>query len=171
MTFSGLASKPVATVVSVVVSKLVTTVSLTLASKPVMDFLVEPQNQGGEGFFGLVLKTGSYGLVICASKLSRQFLGLCIKIKQATVYRLRHQTDRRATAWDMRRDLTACFVWKQAGLGFSVWPQDWQRCEGGWYTWHHRGGCVESILKMDGSCDGPRRTRLPLLCRFLCIRP
>jgi hypothetical protein len=32
-------------------------------------FLVEPQNQGGGGFFGLGLKTGSYGLVIWASKL------------------------------------------------------------------------------------------------------
>jgi hypothetical protein len=28
------------------------------------DFLVEPQNQGGGGFPGLGLKTGSYGLVI-----------------------------------------------------------------------------------------------------------
>jgi hypothetical protein len=34
------------------------------------DFLVEPQNQGGEGFLGLGLKTGSYGLVILASKSS-----------------------------------------------------------------------------------------------------
>jgi hypothetical protein len=31
-------------------------------------FLVEPQNQGGVGFFGLGLKTGSSGLVIWASK-------------------------------------------------------------------------------------------------------
>jgi hypothetical protein len=31
-------------------------------------FLVEPQNQGGEGFSGLGLKTGSSGLVIWASK-------------------------------------------------------------------------------------------------------
>jgi hypothetical protein len=31
-------------------------------------FLVEPQNQGGGGFPGLVLKTGSFGLVIWASK-------------------------------------------------------------------------------------------------------
>jgi hypothetical protein len=27
-------------------------------------FLVEAQNQGGGGFLGLVLKTGSYGLMI-----------------------------------------------------------------------------------------------------------
>jgi hypothetical protein len=31
-------------------------------------FLVKPQNQGGEGFPSLGLKTGSYGLVIWASK-------------------------------------------------------------------------------------------------------
>jgi hypothetical protein len=31
-------------------------------------FLVEPQNQGGGGFPGLGLKTGSFGLVIWASK-------------------------------------------------------------------------------------------------------
>jgi hypothetical protein len=44
-------------------------------------FLVEPQNQGGGGFFGLGLKTGSYGLVIWASKSPRWFLGLGLKIK------------------------------------------------------------------------------------------
>jgi hypothetical protein len=27
-------------------------------------FLIEPQNQGGGGFFGLCIKIGSYGLVI-----------------------------------------------------------------------------------------------------------
>jgi hypothetical protein len=32
-----------------------------LASKLVVGFLVEPQNQGGEGFPGLGLKTGNYG--------------------------------------------------------------------------------------------------------------
>jgi hypothetical protein len=34
-------------------------------------FLVEPQNQGSGGFPGLGLKTGSYDLVIWASKLLR----------------------------------------------------------------------------------------------------
>jgi hypothetical protein len=52
MVFAGLASKPV------------TTVSLGLASKPTMGFLVESQNQGGGGFSGLDLKTSSSGLVI-----------------------------------------------------------------------------------------------------------
>jgi hypothetical protein len=65
---SGLASKPVATVFSSLASKLVATVSFGLASKPVVGFLVEPQNQGGGGFLGLGLKIGSSGLVIWASK-------------------------------------------------------------------------------------------------------
>jgi hypothetical protein len=39
-----------------------------LASKPVVGFLVEPQKQGGGGFPGLCLKTGSSGLLIWVSK-------------------------------------------------------------------------------------------------------
>jgi hypothetical protein len=62
--FSDLASKPVAMVFSSLTSKSVVTLSLGLASKSVVSFLVEPQNQGGGGFSGLGLKTGSYGLVI-----------------------------------------------------------------------------------------------------------
>jgi hypothetical protein len=46
----------------------VATVSLDLASKPAISFLVEPQNQGGGGFPGLGLKTGSSALVSWASK-------------------------------------------------------------------------------------------------------
>jgi hypothetical protein len=64
----GLASKPVAMGFSSLASKLVATVSPGLASKSVVGFLVEPQNQGGVGFSGLSLKTGSYGLVIWVSK-------------------------------------------------------------------------------------------------------
>jgi hypothetical protein len=45
-------------------SKLVATVSPGLALKPVVGFLVKPQNQGGGGFSNLGLKTGSSGLVI-----------------------------------------------------------------------------------------------------------
>jgi hypothetical protein len=65
---SGLASKPAATVFTGLASKLVATVSPGLTSKSAVDFLVEPQNQGGGGFFGLDLKTGSFGLVIWTSK-------------------------------------------------------------------------------------------------------
>jgi hypothetical protein len=83
----------VATVFSSLSSKLVATVSPGLASKPVVGFLVEPQNQGGGGFPGLGLKTGSSGLVIWASKSPRQFLGLGLKTKQASVCRLRRKTD------------------------------------------------------------------------------
>jgi hypothetical protein len=39
-----------------------------MASKPMVDFLIEPQNQGGGGFPDLGLKIGSYGLVIWALK-------------------------------------------------------------------------------------------------------
>jgi hypothetical protein len=68
MVSGGLASKPDVTVFSSLTSKLVTTVSPGLASKPAVGFLVEPQNQGGGGFPSLGLKTGSFGLVIWASK-------------------------------------------------------------------------------------------------------
>jgi hypothetical protein len=61
---SGLTSKSAATVFSSLTSKLVATVSPGLTSKLVVGFLVEPQNQGGGGFPGLSLKTGSSGLVI-----------------------------------------------------------------------------------------------------------
>jgi hypothetical protein len=81
--FPGLASKPVATVFSSLALKLVATVSPGLASKPVVGFLVEPQNQGGGGFPSLGLKTGSFGLVIWASKSPRRFLGLDLKTKWA----------------------------------------------------------------------------------------
>jgi hypothetical protein len=108
-----LASKPAATVFSSLPSKLVVTVSTGLASKPVVGFLVEPQNQGGGGFSGLGLKTDSSGLVISASKSPQQFLSLCLKTKWASVYRLCHETDEGRSARDTRRDLAACFVWKQ----------------------------------------------------------
>jgi hypothetical protein len=98
-------------------SKLVATVSLGLASKPVVNFLVEPQNQGGGGFPGLGLKTDSSGLVIWASKSPQQFLGLGFKTKQA--YRLRHKIDGGRSVRDTRRDLAACLTWKQVWLGFS----------------------------------------------------
>jgi hypothetical protein len=52
MVFSSLASKSVAMF------------SLGFASKPMMSFLVEPQNKGGGGFPGLGLKTGSNDLLI-----------------------------------------------------------------------------------------------------------
>jgi hypothetical protein len=77
--FTGLTSKPVATVFASLASKLVATVSPGLALKPAVDFLVEPQNQGGGGFPSLRLKTGSSGLVIWVSKSPRWFLGLGLK--------------------------------------------------------------------------------------------
>jgi hypothetical protein len=73
--------KTTRTVFSSLTSKLVATVSPGLASKPVVGFLVEPQNQSGGGFPDLDLKTDSSDLVIWASKSSRRFLGLCLKTK------------------------------------------------------------------------------------------
>jgi hypothetical protein len=61
------------------------TVSLSLALKPVVSFLVEPQNQGGGGLPGLDLKTNNYSLVIWVSKSPQRFFGLDLKIKRATV--------------------------------------------------------------------------------------
>jgi hypothetical protein len=61
------------------------TVSPDLVSKPVVGFLVEPQNQGGVGFPDLAIKTDSSGLAICASKSPRRFLGLGLKTKQTSV--------------------------------------------------------------------------------------
>jgi hypothetical protein len=116
--FSDLASKPVAMVFSSLASKLVAMVSPSLASKRAVSFLVEPQNQGGGGFPGLGLKTGSSGLVIWASKLPRRFLGLGLKTKWASVCQLRHKTDRGWSVRDMCRDLAACFARKQVWLGF-----------------------------------------------------
>jgi hypothetical protein len=94
------------------------TVSSDLASKPTLGFLVEPQNQGVGEFSGLVLKTGRSGLMIWASKSPRRFLGLGLKTKQALIYRLRHKTNGGRSARDTRRDLAACFGWKQVWLGF-----------------------------------------------------
>jgi hypothetical protein len=71
----------------------VATVSLSLASKSAIGFLVGPQNQGDGGFSGLGLKTSSSGLVIWASKSPRRFLDLDLKIKQASVYRLHNKTE------------------------------------------------------------------------------
>jgi hypothetical protein len=80
---------------------LVATVSPGLASKSVASFLVEPQNQGGGGFFGLGLKTVSFGLVIWASKSPRRFLDLSLKIKWVSVYRLHQKINGGWSARDM----------------------------------------------------------------------
>jgi hypothetical protein len=98
----GLTAKPAAMVFSSLASKLVATVSLGLTSKLVVGFLLEPQNQGGGGFPGLGLKTDIFGLVIWASKSPRRFLGLDLKIKQASVCRLRQKTDGGRSTWDTR---------------------------------------------------------------------
>jgi hypothetical protein len=109
----------VVTVFSSLASKLVAMISSGLASKSAVGFLIELQNQGGGGFPGLGLKTGSSGLMIWASKSPRQFLGLSLKTKQTSVCRLRHKINGWRSARDTRRDLVTCFAWKQIWLGFS----------------------------------------------------
>jgi hypothetical protein len=116
--FSDLASKPVAMVFSSLTSKLVPTVSPSLTSKPTDGLLFEPQNQCGGWFPGLDLKTGSSGLVIWASKSLRLFLGLCLKTKGTSVYRLRHKIDGGRSTRDTRKDLATYFAWKQVWLEF-----------------------------------------------------
>jgi hypothetical protein len=97
---SGLASKPVATVFSSLTSKPMTMIYPALASKLAVSFLVEPQNQGGGGFPGLDLKTGSFSLVIWASKSPQRFLCLRLKTKWASACQLRHKTDGGRSARD-----------------------------------------------------------------------
>jgi hypothetical protein len=76
--FTGLASKPVAMVSSDLISKSAVTVSPSFTPKPVVGFLVEPQNQGGGGFLGLDLKIGSFDLVIWVSKPSKLQFVSCV---------------------------------------------------------------------------------------------
>jgi hypothetical protein len=86
------------------------TVSFDLTSKPVAPVLMVWAQNHSLRFSGLGLKTGNYGLMICASKSPQHFLGLCLKTKWAMVYRLRHKTNGRRMARDMHRDLAACFA-------------------------------------------------------------
>jgi hypothetical protein len=67
-------------------SKLVATISPALASKPVIGFLVEPQNQGGGGFSGLGHKIGISDLVIWTSKLPHRDLAACFTWKQVWLW-------------------------------------------------------------------------------------
>jgi hypothetical protein len=109
--FFDLASKPVAMVFSDLATKSVATISPGLALKPVVNFLVEPQNQDGGVFSILCLKTDSCSLMIWASKSLRRFLSLVLKTKRGTVCRLRHKTDgRMKMVRDTRRDLVVCFA-------------------------------------------------------------
>jgi hypothetical protein len=62
------------------------------------------------------------------------FFGLGLKTKLASVCRLRHKTDKRATAWDTRRDLAACFAWKQVWLGFPSLAS--RLTEARWWVMH-----------------------------------
>jgi hypothetical protein len=126
-------------------------------------FLVWPQIQGrrflpawpqtgGFGFLGLGLKPDSYGLMIWAVKSPWWFFGLGLKTKWAMIYRLCHKPDKRMKiARDTRRDLVACFAWKQVGLEFLSLASRLAEARRGWYMWHHHGGHMKIKLKTDGS--------------------
>jgi hypothetical protein len=103
--FSSLTSKPVTTISPVWPQnwwRLFLWFGLKIGGE---DFLVELQNQGGGGFTSLTLKTGSYGLVICASKSLRRFLGLGLKTKQGSICRLRHKIDGRMRRCGSRNEI------------------------------------------------------------------
>jgi hypothetical protein len=84
------------------ISKPVAMIFSDLSSKPVVGFLVEPQNQGGGEFFGLSFKNGRYDLVIWASKSLRQFLDLDLKINHASVCQLRYKINGGRSVWYTR---------------------------------------------------------------------
>jgi hypothetical protein len=47
------------------------------------------------------------------------------------------------TMWGMRRDLVACFTWKQVRLGFPSLALRLAEVQHGWCMWNHHGGRVE----------------------------
>jgi hypothetical protein len=65
-----------------------------------------------EGFPVWASKPAAAGLVIWASESPRRFLGLGLKTKWASVYRLCHKTDGGRSARDTCRDLAACLASK-----------------------------------------------------------
>jgi hypothetical protein len=132
------------------------------------DFLQFGPKTGGDRFPGLGLKTGNYGLMIWASKSPRRFLGLGLKTKWASVYRLCHKTDSAGHA--SRSGGLLCLEASLATVSQSGLKTD--RCV-------TTGGARDIITKVvwssswrwTGRYDGLRRTLLPLFCHFLYIRP
>jgi hypothetical protein len=97
-------------------------------------------------------KTDSCGLVIWPMKSPWWFLGLGLKTMRDVVCQLCNKSHRSMKmARDTRRDLAACFAWKQVGLGFPSLATRQAEAQCGWCTWYHCGGLVETKLKMDGS--------------------
>jgi hypothetical protein len=145
MVFSGLASKLVATVCQWFSLKNNGTVFSILASNPVATvFLVWPQNRWWlrVSRFGpqnrRQLHFGDLGLKITATVswfVSLNQMSDCLSVVPQN--QLEDVTPR-----GTREDLAACFTWKQVGLVFPSLPQNWQRRDGGWCTWHHHEGCV-----------------------------
>jgi hypothetical protein len=130
MVSDGLASKPTATVSGGLTSKPAATVSAGLASKPVV--------MVSTGLASKPVVTVSTGLAlkpdVTVSQFEPQtrrlqFGDLCLKITAVVSWfgpqnqvgfdlPVVSQTNGRRSTWDTRRDLAACFGWKQIGLGF-----------------------------------------------------
>jgi hypothetical protein len=55
------------------------------------------------------------------------------------------------TVLDTRRDLSACFAWKQVGLEFSSLASRLVEAQRGWCMWHHHEDRVKVKSKMGGS--------------------
>jgi hypothetical protein len=58
------------------------------------------------------------------------------------------------------QDLSACFAWKQIGLGFSSLARRLVEVGRRWCTCHHHGGCVEVKQKtVDSMASGAVQCR------------
>jgi hypothetical protein len=148
----------VATVSGGLASKPATAVSLCLASKSVVGFLVEPQNQGGGGFPGLGLK-----IIVTVSLFGPQNqvgFGLSVAPQNRRREVGAGHTSRSSGLLGMEASLARV---SQSGLktGEDV------------TTGVARGTIAEVASEASrrwmGRYDGLRRTLLPLLYRFLSI--
>jgi hypothetical protein len=135
------------------------TVSSDLASKPVMGFLVEPQNQQLQfGQLGLKITVtvswfrpqnqAGYGLSVVPQN-RREGDGVGHTSRSSGLLRVKASQVRLS----------------QSGL----------ETDGGTTAGGERGTIAEVASRTNGRqtgrCDGLRKTLLPLLCRFSCIRP
>jgi hypothetical protein len=93
--------------------------------------LYNAQGDDKHGFLCWASKLWSSGFSVCvlkptvlvwwfgSSKSPLRFLGFGLKTKRVSVCLLCHKIDGGRSAQDMRRDLAACFTWKQVGIGFT----------------------------------------------------
>jgi hypothetical protein len=161
----------VATVFSSLASKLVAMVSPGLASKPVVGFFFEPQNQGGGGFPGLDLETSSYGFGDLGLKITttvswfgpQNHVGFGLSVAPQN---RRREVDARHKS---RSSGLLCVKVSLARVSQSVLKTGGGAMMGGARGTIAKVASVAS-WRQTGRYDGLHRTLLSLLCRFLCIR-